>query len=188
MVRRKLERSSTLLAALIATLVVSTAASGDPLVIPVTPKAIQITPPNPQTQEPISTRRIGDAEVKVDNTGKGAVLCTWSMLVAAANAARECGWEDKPALAEAIGRIDAFIIVNSPEPITQEQLDARKAADADQGYETAAGRASICEHTAGSHSFGEMLWSIHSTSPDQLAALTSDLLSIPREPVMNPCL
>ena len=128
----------------------------------------------------------GGTEIKFDNTGKGAVLCTWSILVAAANAAQKCGWGDKPALAEAIGRIDAFIIANYPEPITHEQLDARKAADAGLGYETAAGRASMCEHTTGS--FGEMLWRIQTTEPEQLAALTSDLLSIPREPVMNPCL
>jgi hypothetical protein len=154
----------------------------------VTPKVIQIAPSESQPQEAVSTRHVGGAEIKFDNTGKGAVLCTWSMLVAAANAAQKCGWGENLALGEAIGQIDAFIIANSLEPVTQEQLSARKAADSGLGYETAAGRASMCEYTAGSHSFGEMLWRIHASEPEQLAALTSDLLSVPREPVMNPCL
>ena len=162
------------------------------LITPVTPYVVETAPAKGSgnnSSEPVRTINNGISVVKMDMSGKGAVLCSWSLFVLAAHAVGECGWKSTPAdtsITQSIADIDAFIIRNSVTPVTQDQLDVRKAIDVAPGFATPRGRAEICEHS--SQSIGGVLWSLHISDADQLTASTRETLSIPREPVMNPCL
>lgn len=131
----------------------------------------------------VETRRLGDKAVQVDNSGKGAVLCIWSIYDAVRLVGRECHAGQDAAfqaeLEQSIARIDDFIIANSKHPVSKEQLDARRA----QGLRGLQMHGSICAGSA------EQLYQmLRRGGPEALRAQTADLLSIPREPVMNPCL
>jgi hypothetical protein len=131
----------------------------------------------------VETRRLGDKTVQIDNSGKGAVLCIWSIYDAVRLVGRECHAGQDAAfqaeLEQSIARIDDFIIANSTSPVSKEQLDARRA----QGLRGLQVRGSIC--AGGAEQLYQML---RRSGPEAIRAQTADLLSIPREPVMNPCL
>lgn len=131
----------------------------------------------------VETRRLGDKTVQIDNSGKGAVLCIWSIYDAVRLVGQECHPGQDAAfqaeLEQSIARIDDFIIANSTHPVSKEQLEARRA----QGLRLLQARGSIC--AGGAEQLYQML---RGSGPDALRAQTADLLSIPREPVMNPCL
>lgn len=117
-----------------------------------------------------------------DNTGKGAVMCLWGVLEAARVAGDACAGNEDAAfrtdLARAIAQVDAFILKNSSVPVTPAQLEARRAAGAAQVRRSGP----VC--TGGAHAFYE---SLKTRGAPALRASTQDALSVPREPVMNPC-
>lgn len=131
----------------------------------------------------VETLHLGDQVVQVDKTGKGAVLCIWTIYNFVRRVGRECHSGHDAAfqaeLDQSIARIDEFIMANTTPPISKEQLEARR----EQGLRGMPVRASICTGSA------EQLYKMLSRGgPDVLRSQTADLLSIPREPVMNPCL
>lgn len=138
-------------------------------------------PPSPRGG--VETRRLGDKTVQIDNSGKGAVLCILSIYDAVRLVGRECHPGQDAAfqaeLEQSIARIDEFIIANSTHPVSKEQLDAQRA----QGLRGLQARGRICEGGA-----EQMYQMLRGSGPEALRAQTADLLSIPREPVMNPCL
>jgi len=141
------------------------------------------TQPNTASSQGVETFRSGDGTVKVDRTGKGAVLCTWGILEAARTAERECFRDDDKAveaeLDRSISRIDAFIIHNSVRPVTPAALEAERL----RGIQALHASGNICKSDA-----GKMYEAIRAGGASRLEASTTDLLSIPREPVINPCL
>ena len=118
-----------------------------------------------------------------DNTGKGAVMCLWGLLEAARLAGDTCvGGGDaafRAELARSITDVDAFILKNSSVSVTPAQLEARRAAGAEQVRRAGP----VC--TGGAHAMYEALRTRGATA---LRASTADALSVPREPVLNPCL
>ena len=124
-----------------------------------------------------------DGEAQVDNTGKGAVLCARMLYIAAEQVGRQCAAGQDAAfqqeLTRSLSRIDRFIIANSSQPVTQAQLDAARAREQAQNRR----HVKLCE--------GDMLGlyqAIRAQGPQAMRTSVDDLLSIPREPVLNPCL
>ena len=130
--------------------------------------------------------------VQYDTSGKGAVLCSQLMLMEVRYVSQLCRWARTPAddaIDKGIADIDAFVLKNSSRPVTQEMLDQRKA-DYFAGRPKPGG-ALPRRCTADPKDFDSdtaLLWSIHQMDPAALAASTAELLSIPREPLLNPCL
>ena len=131
---------------------------------------------------------------KSDMTGKGAVLCAWSIYASVQYTTRKCGWTRSAvddAIDQAVAEIDRFIIDNMPSPVTQAQLDETKRNDNDWLWggsaESIAKRCAVEDVNEGGPA--AFAWQYRSNSDaDSLRAGVADLLSIPREPVMNPCL
>ena len=126
-----------------------------------------------------------DAEGNVaetDTTGKGAVMCIWGIYVGLQQIGDTCfagqDQDFKAQLADSIARTDRFIIANSPERVTQADLEARKQY----------GRAEAVQFGLCSGDGVQMYRMMRDQGPAALKAGTDELLSIPRKPVMNPCL
>ena len=139
--------------------------------------------PSPTTVNGIETERSGDSVIQTDRTGKGAVLCMWGILDAVRTAGRECfKGQDKDFQSElnpSLARMDQFIIQNSSHHATQATIDAIRS----QGTRQHHSLGNICTGDA-----SKMYLSFRARGVAQLRALVSENLSIPREPVINPCL
>jgi hypothetical protein len=128
----------------------------------------------------------------IDNSGKGAVLCLMHMLVGAKASAGICKWARTPAddvIENGLSDIAAFAVANSSRPVTREQFDYYVKSELkiysdgysqDPGYCTA--------DPKNSESGAALPWMFHTMEPKKLRAAIADTLSIPREPLLNPCL
>jgi hypothetical protein len=118
----------------------------------------------------------------VDRSGKGAVLCSWSLLVLAQEVGRQCpALRDRtlqPELDRSVGRIEAFILKNSARPPSR--ADLARWREQVTTYDAPGG---LC---AGEP--GVLYAEVGKGGAAHLRSTTDDLLSVPREPVMNPCL
>jgi hypothetical protein len=132
----------------------------------------------------IETFRSGKNVVQIDRTGKGAVLCAWGIYESIRVIGRECHQGQDVAfrteLDQSLARIDDFIMKNSRQsPITKADLNARRM----EGLKQLHASGNICMGD------GEKMYVMFRTrGAPALRAQTTDLLSVPREPVMNPCL
>ena len=117
-----------------------------------------------------------------DSTGKGAVVCAWRIYVGAQQVGEKCfpGKDAafKSELTQSIGRIETFIIENNSTPVTQAQLEANK-----QGQRRSNERFDICSGDGSA-----MYQMMRDGGPAALRTSVDELLSIPREPVADPCL
>jgi hypothetical protein len=126
---------------------------------------------------------LGPRQFEHDNSGKGAVLCSWSILLSIQAQAAECGLARRPgddAIDQAIAAIDEFILKNSSLRPTRQMLDDFKRRAAESQRNNFRQRGDYCDNP-----FAE---SLRSSDPNQLRAGVQELLSIEREPTMSPCL
>ncbi|MET0273169.1 MAG: hypothetical protein ABW360_09275 [Phenylobacterium sp.] len=143
-------------------------------------------PPAAAAYAATTAPRVGDV-IGTDTSGKGAIYCSWMMYDAVLDVAERC-FPDRDAalrleLARSLARTDRFIIANSETPITQEQLDARRAAMRAETQRIAARSGDMCRDP-------EMLRfyeAFRALGADKIRAGNDDLLSIPRKPVADPC-
>jgi hypothetical protein len=117
--------------------------------------------------------------------GAGAVLCAWSVYLSVRRQTTACAFSRQPVddtIEEAITAIDGFIIANSSLHPTREMLEdfKRRAGEADLRYARQLGMQKYCANDLTQH--------LRSQTPDQIRASIKELLAVPREPVMNPCL
>lgn len=115
-----------------------------------------------------------------DLSGHGAVLCSWQVYVVVASVLEICpeyrNEQLKADMADAIDRINDFIVANSLFPVSKAELEKRAASMRESR---------LCERGGPA---AEMLKSFGSMSHDKRMSGVADLLSVPRPPVMNPCL
>jgi hypothetical protein len=127
---------------------------------------------------------------KQDTSGKGAVLCGLYLYVEAPAAAHLCGLSNSAADAafdEAISRIDKFVIENAEQPVTQSQMDDfRKLHSAQLTASLPRGYGSVQKYCQ-SRDF-EFVRHMYEATPADIKTSIDNLLSVPREPLMNPCL
>jgi len=116
-----------------------------------------------------------------DVSGHGAVLCRWEIYVAMAAALEICPeFRNEPLKADltnAIDRINDFIVANSLFPVSKADLEKR-----------AASRREDASRLCRSDGLAGMIKSAGLVSHDKLMSSVADLLSVPRPPVMSPCL
>jgi hypothetical protein len=115
----------------------------------------------------------------------GAVLCAWSIYLSVQAETAACGLTRRPvddAIDEAIVAIDEFILANSSLHPTRAMLEdfKHRAAESELSFARQRGLQKVCE--------GRDLEFLRNPSPDQIRASVKELLAVPREPVMNPCL
>jgi hypothetical protein len=129
---------------------------------------------------------LGPRQFERDNSGKGAVLCSWAIFLSIQAQTAECGLARRPvddAIDQAIAAIDEFILKNSSLRPTRQMLDdfKRRAAESERNnFRQRGSPKDYCDNP-----FAERF---RSTNPDQLRTAVQELLAIEREPVMNPCL
>ena len=119
------------------------------------------------------------------DTGGGAVLCAWSIYLSVRTQTSACALSRQPAddaIEEAITAIDGFIMANSSLHPTHDMLEdfKRRAEESELRHARQTGMQKYCENELARH--------LRSGSPDQIRASVKQLLAVPREPVMNPCL
>lgn len=127
-----------------------------------------------------SVRRNGKTQtVGADHSGHGAVLCSWEIYVTLAAALEICpeyrNESLKTSLTSAVDKINDFIVANSMAPVSKAELE-KSAISKREGR--------LCQ----SRGVAAMLKSAGSVPHDELMSGVADLLSVPRPPVMNPCL
>jgi hypothetical protein len=151
---------------------------------PSPPPGLQDTPPitSRHTVNGVETMVSGRNIIKIDRTGKGAVLCVWEIFEFVRAVARECrqGQDDAlhAELDSSLARIDQFILANSLDAVSVAGLDVMRS----QARRQLQDAGPIC---AG---FGAQLYDTYrARGAATLRDYVTDLISIPREPVMNPC-
>jgi hypothetical protein len=128
---------------------------------------------------------LGPRQFERDSSGKGAVLCAWSIFLSVQTHTKDCGLTRRPVddvIDEAISQIDEFILANSSLHPTRAALEEfkRAAAEFERGLARQRSPKQFCENT------DYEIW--RGADPEKIRASVNALLSIPREPVMNPCL
>ncbi len=119
-----------------------------------------------------------------DESGKGAVLCVWNRLAEVKAVADYCETPRAPvddAIDNAITEIETFILENTTSGITKTSLNQTKIelmADLPNRDDALAGTGGVCT--------GDNL-GLRDSGPEAIRQMTADLLSVPREPVWNPC-
>lgn len=140
-------------------------------------------PTSVETVNGIRTERHGTTVLKIDTTGKGAVLCMLGLLEGVEKIGSECRAGEDPEfqheVRRSIERIDQFVVENSVPRLTSEQVTAQRAARDRMvvPHVSLCGKDSVLIYQA-----------LRAGGADKLRASMTDLLSIPREPVINPCL
>jgi hypothetical protein len=126
----------------------------------------------------IQTIRRGDTVTKVDRTGKGAVLCMRGILQAMRTVGQACHAGADPDFQQELRAALA-------------RIDRSRAPPAGAGAARAPGGTTEPEQRPGAvcgHDAEAMYEALRTAGAAGLRAQVDDLLSIPREPVMNPCL
>ncbi len=129
----------------------------------------------------------------VDRSGKGAVLCGWEMYVALRNMVEICSPSEESEIMKnlnyAIEKTNDFIVANSLHPVTKADLekgikarlivlkeDMSMLEEYDIRQECSSGHAAQAKKR------------LISLSSEEFRKSVDDFLSIPRPPVMEPCL
>src|SRR3954468_3572833 len=127
---------------------------------------------------------LGPQQFKADTTGAGAVLCVWSIYLSVQTQVAAFALPRRPvddAIDQAIVAMDDFIIANSSLHPTRAMLDAFKRNAATSELSTLRRlQPQFCQ--------SQDLEGFRSPSPEQIEATVKEILAVPREPVMNPCL
>lgn len=126
-----------------------------------------------------------------DESGKGAVVCSWMVDVELRAQLRTCpsnlNQDLRDDLDEAINAIDGFIVANSLEPTTLDALHVREAAADAKARGPGPASPGPSSKTCSSGETGAMIAAMAGLSRTERMKQVSDLLSVPRWPVSNPC-
>lgn len=161
----------------------------------------EVTRSTDGTVQAVTLRRNGVAiqssrqrgTVGVDESGHGAVMCTWAIYVQIKTSVDLCGSAQAPQLGseldEAIAKLNDFIAANSLVPTTVQAVAAAVTAEENKAKAAVAklgegGFAKTCSNP----DIKQMISATARMSHAEWQKTVSDLISIPRPPVMNPCL
>jgi hypothetical protein len=142
------------------------------------------------------TSTLAQDHPQIDNSGKAAVFCLQEILIATKAGVQACKWKRTPTddvIDKALSDIAAFVVVNSSRPVTREQVD-KDATDRLAFYLDEAGQSPEDHCPAdpadpkNKDTGPDLVWMLHTMEPAALSGLVADSLSIPREPLLNPCL
>lgn len=136
---------------------------------------------------PATARPSQSPAYEIDRSGKGGVLCVWGIYVTIEAVAERCALPDAPgtaAIREAIAEMDEFILKNSSVIRDRDALEAfrRKIQREALSGAPASGACDLDPEILG---FVDIL---RRAPPARIRTEIAELLSLPREPTMNPCL
>jgi hypothetical protein len=140
-------------------------------------------------------RQLGDkvSNFDEDRSGHGAVLCVWSLYIALSVTLEACGKrqddELRQHLAAAIDKINDFIVVNSLTVVTKDDVERRVQQSRAAHWKQVA--AVSAEEVKGSCVYGDAARMIAAFSAQKVEGrreALEKLLSVPRPPLLNPCL
>jgi len=124
-----------------------------------------------------------------DRSGRGAVLCVWQIFIVIRHSVAACAPDRADLRAEldrSIAATNGFIVANSPGPVTLSAVEARAHAIDDQAI---AGFAKLAPAARAKACAADWATQIAARlTPVAVRGWTDDLLSVPRLPVMDPCL
>ncbi|MEO5375672.1 MAG: hypothetical protein H7840_15620 [Alphaproteobacteria bacterium] len=143
----------------------------------------------------ISQYRMGDKieALGVDNSGHGAVMCMWGLYVDLKTTLDYCLPDKfgdlKEELSVAIGQINDFIVQNSLTKVSPADIEGRIAKQEDNIRKRIRGipRDELEMKCVPKGMIG-IIENLQSTPREKFKASIANLLSVPRPPVMNPCL
>jgi hypothetical protein len=147
----------------------------------------------------VSIQRKGNQTQTVgqDNSGHGAVLCMWKFYIGFRQGLNQCFPGQYPEFREdldyAIGAMNDFIVANSLSPTSKAEVEAAVAALEARGQKQFDdGRAQLgaeeLQKRCGASNFGQMIVKMTEMTREQRRRQIVELLSVPRPPVMNPCI
>jgi hypothetical protein len=136
----------------------------------------------------------GGSMVEVDHSGHGAVLCVWQLCIYLREALNACFADShtdlRQDLTDGITAMNGFIVSNSLHPISSADVEAAVAATETRARlqlslsNLTPDRVRACRTDA----VGHMVTQMAEKTREQRRQIIRDLLSVPRPPVMNPCL
>ena len=134
------------------------------------------------------TQRVG-----VDNSGHGAVLCLWKIYIAARADLDICSPDVHPDLRSdldaGISAMNEFIVANDIVPNTRERVEGEVVRESNRLSEAARKfPADRLAKTCAPANLKTLTYGLSEKSHAQRQAMIADLLSVPRPPVVNPCL
>lgn len=142
----------------------------------------------------ISQERIGDRvnTLTIDQSGHGAVMCSWKVYAAVLMWAELCQPEEKEwqgHLSTALERINAFIVANNLTPITKQEMEARLAKELSpvRDGRNAMPAQAVEKACRNNRDAGKMFGDLKRNGYGRLQAEVDKLLSVPRPPALNPC-
>lgn len=122
------------------------------------------------------------------DSGKVAIFCAWDIYVGLMLGADYCypdsHWELKEDLVDAVERLEGFIVANSLTPITREQLEAavqRRRKEFVDGISRMPAHGPRCPSTS-------WIDELQRDGRAKRRADVTEMLAVPRPPVLNPCL
>ncbi len=129
-----------------------------------------------------------------DISGHGAVMCVWGIYTALRSVLDVCptkteDGELKEALDDAINRMNDFIVANSNTGVTKKALQDRinkQTVDTKEKLRSLSNDEHMKKCARGDTA--QMLDSLRHSEPNNIKKSIDDLLSVPRPPVINPCL
>lgn len=128
---------------------------------------------------------LGPDQFKEDKSGAGSVLCVWSLYLSVQALTAACALPRRPvddAIDRAIVAIDEFILANSSLHPTRSMLEQFKR-------EAAEGEVSSVRRWRGPEFCKNDDFELfRSPAPKKIEEGVKELLAVPREPVINPCL
>jgi hypothetical protein len=125
-----------------------------------------------------------------DNSGHGAVLCGWELFLsmkaqmALCRSNTDAAFSDR--LDKAINRINKFIVANSLSPVTNAEVQRQSTAFIAAKEHSASKEEVQKECTSGD--FAKGIRAYQSMPPSAFDHAIDDMLSVPRPPVLAPCL
>jgi hypothetical protein len=129
-----------------------------------------------------------DYIVSIDQTGLGAVLCAWTIYVDVMLAAEACfpdsHAEIRKHLVEGVDAMNDFIVANNPDPVKKADLEnqiAKRRAEKFSRLPASVIGTQQCP-------LSDFVRNFEKGTPEEWRASISKMLSVPRPPVMNPCL
>ncbi len=136
---------------------------------------------------------ISDDGLGMDRSGKGAVRCAWEIYVAMKNMSDLCFPSDdsefKDNLNYAVDKTNDFIVINSLSPITKTEIEEEiKKKFLTLKEQTAKMSKEEFEKECTSGDIAKMKKHMMSIPTEEFRKEIDDSLSIPRPPVLNPCL
>ena len=124
-----------------------------------------------------------------DGSKPMGVFCMQYLLIAFEAMGRACAWERNAvddAMDAGLASIDNFIIANSPQPMSKEEVVQSRTDELKFATDFYASHADVCKIPP--DTFVEYAWGLHTGNPSRIKVGVAKVIAVPRLPTLEPCL